>query len=470
MANCFLRPRLLLTALSLAALGNAVRGSFHFDDYSLFQSPQDITSLFRLETTRPLTWLTFFLNRALAATDPLSWHVFDLALHLACVLLLFECLRRILPEAPAFLATAIFAIHPIQTEAVAYVFARSTLLMTLFCLASWQAWLRDRRSTAVLFFAAALLSKEECVFFPAFLWLVSTRRPVKPLAAMLTLSAAAGLRVIAATKTVAGSGAGFTANITPLEYLTAQGSILWRYLTQLVIPTGFTVDPNPHPAPVAGLAGWAAIVTLLWIFRHKPGTKWFTAALALILASSSIFPASDLAADRRLYLPLIALAPGFALPLAKLPKWCPAVLFLLWLPLTIARTEVWRTEQSLWRDAVEQATGKVRPVLQLSRAIPAEEGLRLLEDAARQHPNDPDIPAEAGRIALQAGNPGQALEAFGRAAALRPRDAQAVNNIGVALSMLGQKAAAEVQFRRALQMEPCQKDARKNLGWAPCAP
>lgn len=474
MANCCLRPRLLLISLSLIAFANAVRGSFHFDDYSLFQSPVAFSDLFRLETTRPLTQLTFLLNRTLAGTEPLSWHLLNILLHVACVLLLFDCLRRILPGHAALLAAGLFAIHPIQTEAVAYVFARSTLLMTAFCLASWHAWLRQRPWTAVALFAAALASKEECVFFPLFLWVISAKRTGKPIAAMLALSLAAGLRVIAATRLVAGSGAGFTANIGPLDYFTAQGTILWRYLAQLLLPIGFTIDPDPHPIPAAGLFGWTAFATLLWIFRRKPETKWFLGALLLFLASSSVFPASDLAADRRVYLPLIALAAGTALLLNRLPnrlpQWLPLALTLVWLPLTIARTEIWRTEESLWRDAAEKAPGKVRPILQLSRAIQPSEALPLLDAAAKTHPNNPDLPAEIGRIELQSGHPAQALAAFGRTAALRPRDAQAINNVGVALSMLGQSTAAQVQFRRALQLEPCQPDARKNLGMAPCPP
>src|SRR5262249_60870993 len=80
--------------------------------------------------------------------------------------------QPVAPSWTALLATGIFAFHPLQTEAVAYVFARATLLATLFCLLAWRDWLGGQRWRAVAWLALALLSKEECAAFPVFLWLV----------------------------------------------------------------------------------------------------------------------------------------------------------------------------------------------------------------------------------------------------------------------------------------------------------
>ena len=94
--------------------------------------------------TRPLTYFTFWLNFELGGKNPIGYHAVNLALHLAAVLLLYDVLRRLLDRPRALLAAALFAVHPIQAEAVNYIWARSTMLMTVLCLLSWRSWLEQR--------------------------------------------------------------------------------------------------------------------------------------------------------------------------------------------------------------------------------------------------------------------------------------------------------------------------------------
>lgn len=82
-------------------------------------------------------------------------------LHVLAVLLAYSAFRRLLPERSAVAAAAIFALHPLQVEPVSYVWARSTLLMTVFCLLSLRDWISYRHWRAVAWFAVALLAKEE---------------------------------------------------------------------------------------------------------------------------------------------------------------------------------------------------------------------------------------------------------------------------------------------------------------------
>src|SRR6516164_3112447 len=139
----FMRARLLLAAATLVAFGISLGSGFHFDDYAIFDHPA-LKNIFTLRETRPLTYLTFWLNYAFGGTNAVGYHAVNLALHLGAVLLAFECLRRLLPERAALVAAAIFAIHPIQAEAVDYVWARSIVLATLLCLASLYEWLDGR--------------------------------------------------------------------------------------------------------------------------------------------------------------------------------------------------------------------------------------------------------------------------------------------------------------------------------------
>lgn len=447
----------------LAAFGLCLAGSFHFDDYAVLTG-----NVWRTLATRPLTALTFW------SENPLDQHVINLAFHLVATLLLYDFLVHQASRPVAFIAALIFAVHPIQAEAVNYVFARSSELDTLLCLAALCAWARGRHWWAVGWFAAALAAKEECVAFPIFLfllWLAQGKRraELKPLAAMFLLSLAAGTAVYIAVLRTPGVPAGPHAGITTAHYLLAQGPVILRYWRLLVIPWGFNVDPEIHVPPAwLGICAWLSIVSMATVagrrFDTTKGGFWFIAGLILLLPSSSIFAAEDLAADRRMYLPMIAFSACAGLLLERARPAAVGLIAVVLIALSVQRTLVWRTEQSLWSDAVQQSPDKVRPKVQLARASsdPAR-SLELLQQAEALAPNDARIPAEQGRVYLSAGDAARALSAFGRALALDPSNADALNNRGAALLALGQKDAARQDFERALSIDPCQVNARANL-------
>ncbi len=445
----------MLAAAALVAFGDCLRGSFHFDDYAMLANPAGPSWFLQ---TRPLTQLTFWLNFQANGSDPVGYHLINLLLHIAIVCLLFEVLREYVPDEAALFAAALFAIHPIQSEAVAYVFARGTLLATLFCLLCWRSWRREHVWQAVTWFGCALLCKEECVTFPIVLWLIGPRR-WKPLAAMLAVAAAVGLHTVYATRVTPGSGAGFTAGISPIQYLASQGPVLIRYARLVTVPWGFTIDPDIHSALWLELLAWGLVVLVIVLWR---GNRWFLAGMILLIPSSSIFPAADLAADRRMYLPMIAFCVAIALLLQRVKRFYLVPAAFLLIGLSIGRMEVWRTERSLWQEAFDLAPGKTRPAIQLARAVSPQEAL----DVLRTVPATVDVIAEKGRVYLDLNRPAEALREFGQALALAPHDAHAINNRGVALLALGQNAAARQDFERALAIDPTLQDAKLNLARA----
>ncbi len=465
-------PRWSPYALALLAHALSLPGIFVFDDYSLLAQPVQLAHLLRLEQTRPLTYLTFWLNQSLG-----GWHLLNIAAHLLCVWLLDRIARRLLPPELAPVAALLFAVHPLLSEPVQYLFARSSLLATLFCLAALDAWTRQKHWTAVAWFLPALLAKEECAAFPLALILVRPAWPpiAAPLATMLTLSAAAGLRVLYATKIVAGAGSGFDAGITPGQYFLAQGVVIWGYLLRAVLPFGLTLDPPvPQPSLESGVLAWVVLLVaagfLLW--RGHPAGRWFVIGLILLLPSSSVLPAADLVAWRRLYLPMTAfsLAAAYLLPRRTVLPILAILTFL-----SAARAVAWRDEAGLWREAAAAAPDKLRPRLQLARLAPPAEALAILAQAELIAPNDPQIASLKGRAYLQQGDAPRALAEFGRALAQRPDDPKAILNRGVALEALGQVEAAQADYLRALDRDPCQAQARQNLQrlgvpLPPCAP
>jgi protein O-mannosyl-transferase len=471
-----MRTRLALLAAALAAFGGSLASGFHFDDYAIFSGVGTHSLGWCLLQTRPLTYLTFWLNYRVGGTNPLGYHAVNLALHVAAVWLLYETLRRFIPAETALVAAALFAVHPIQAEAVDYVWGRSIALAAVFCFASWREWTRGRLWIAVAWFAAGLLAKEECAAFPLALWLLETRSAGPPtvaqtvssatpaggrraLIAMLLLSLVAGARVIYATAVTPGAPAGIQAGISPWHYFLAQGPVIWRYLRLLAVPVGFTagftVDPAISvPSVWLGFSAWAAIAAIAWRWR------WLLAGFVLLLPSSSIFPAQDLAADRRMYLPMAAFAVAAAM---AIPKKFAAPIAVLLIAASVGRTYVWMSDERLWREAVAHAPGKVRPKIQLSRSVPPGEALTLLEQARQLAPGDPAIATETGKVLLAQGNAAAALHEFGRALALNPRDAQNYNNRGVALQLLGLPDAARQDYLRALALDPGLTEARRNL-------
>ncbi len=476
-----LRESLVLTFAVLVAFGLSLTAPFHLDDYSIFSDPALTSSsgwwqVWKPLETRPLTSFSFWLNHRFGGRDPLGYHAVNLALHLGCVLLLFDVLARVLPRRAAFLASLLFALHPIQTQAVVYVFARGILLATMFCLLSLRSWIRGRHWTATVWFAVALLAKEECSAFPLLLLLLhfSVSRNVREfrsIAVMMALSLAAGLRVMYAVAAVPGAGAGVQAGISPAEYLAAQGIVILRYVRLLVFPWGFTIDPDVGvPEAWVAVLAWLAIAgTAVLASHHFSRARegfWWMGGLVLLLPSSSIFPAADLLADRRVYLPLVAFAAAAGLLLRKVRYRYLAPAGVVLVLLSFARTQVWQSERALWQEAADRSPRKLRPRIQLARASQPSEALRLLREAQRLFPESALVPAELGKTYMLLGRPEQALPEFGRALALEPRNAQALNNRGVALVGLGQRDAARQDFERALDINPCLFDARFNLARA----
>lgn len=431
----------------MAAFSPALIGSFHLDDYSLLADPP---SLYDLHTrNQPLTRFTYWLNFQMTGASPVGFHAMNLALHLASVWFAITVLERLLPSRTAFFAAALFALHPIQTEAVAYVFARSTLLAGLLCLISLDQWTRGHRWTAVLWHAAALLAKEDAVALP--LVIATIELAWKPIATMLAASLAVGLRGLYLTANTAGAGAGLGSRTSPLDYLHTQGDTILSYLAKLIYPPALNFD-----AEIAGswLTWFVVAILAALALRFAPRRQWIIAMLLFLAPTSSLLPLDDCYAERRMYLALFALCAALAPALSPSRVWILAIILAAF---SFQRALIFRTEESLWRDTMAKSPTKLRPKLQLARAVRPVEAIAILEPLRDQ------APSELGRAYLEAGRPADALALFGQVLAREPGNPAAVTNRGTALAALGQNDAALADFRRALSMDPCLTAARENF-------
>jgi len=481
--NPFL-PAAAIILLGLLVYAGTFNAAFHFDDmYHLVENPalqgfRRLPELLRYWPTRALAFFTFALNRQLHGLWLPGYHLVNLLLHLAAALLVRQ-LALLALAAPRLAGTPaarhraavglfaglIFVSHPVQTQAVTYIYQRSTLLaaaLYLLALVLYLRWRLDpagRRAGACYLGALAagllaMFSKEIAFTLPLALLLAELcffeagwrRLPWRRLAPFLALLVVVPLTLWLGRPPTVEDIDRLTSGATPLawrHYLYTQARVLLTYLRLLVLPVRQVLDYD-YPvvrralAPAA-LSGWSALLLMLLaaggLFRRErlPAFAILFFLLALSVESSFI-PLQDVIFEHRLYLPMA----GFALLLPalffRLAGKRPAGLrtaagFLLLVclvfgGLAFARNRVWRTELSLWSDNVARAPNKARP--------------RVFLGLAYKHLNQLD----------------RALEQLELAIKLEPRNYYAYCNRGLVYHQLGRHDLALADLSRALEKNP----------------
>lgn len=404
--------------------------------------------------------LSFRFTAEIFGLEPWVFRLVNILIHGIGVQLCFRALRRLVGAERALLAAGVFALHPLQSEAVLYIFARPVLLMGALLWWSLDRWLANKPAWATLTFALALLAKEEAIVFPVFLAALAWAKgrlatDGRWLGAIATLSGITAIGTMLSTAQIAGSGAGTQSGISSLSYLATQPQVIAGYLFHFAVPWGFAFDAAIPLAPSGAALLWLLPLGLLWQLKPNTWRFWVLAALLFLLPTSSVFPLADLTADRRTYMPVALLS--LALPLSA--RWILPVFLLLSLP----RTLVWRDPKALWKEAIEASPGKMRPALQYSRYVSPAEALIALKPYEAAGQSDTQYQTELGRIAMQQRDAVTALKAFGQALALDPAKASNHYNRGAALLALGQREAALADFERAIAIDPKHGPAQNAL-------
>jgi len=273
----------LALVLAFQVYGPALNGGFVWDDLALpFFAPDITPDIGRfISDLRPLLMLSFWIDFRLANDqthaqngDPQQvrqfaeqFHSTNVILHTLTSVLVALIMKKLLEWAGvggrlrvaiAVLSGAVFLLHPLQTESVAYVASRSEVLSVLFYYAAFAVFLYRRaesitlwRSLAVLaLFGAAIAVKEHTLTLPALLlltdyfWGRGNLRKNRILYGMIAVIGAVGvafvLRVLSSANT-----AGFRMKeMTPLDFFYTQCRVLWIYLRMFVLPFGQNIDPD----------------------------------------------------------------------------------------------------------------------------------------------------------------------------------------------------------------------------------
>ncbi|HEY5999089.1 MAG TPA: tetratricopeptide repeat protein [bacterium] len=464
----------------------------------------------------PLTWVSHLADVTLFGLAPGPHHLVSLGLHAACAVALVLFLRNLTGTLwPAAFAAALFAVHPLHVESVAWAAERKDVLALLFSLLAARAWLRGVRRPAprhrlasLLLFALALLAKPMPVALPFLLllldwWPLGRWSPVSgappdgaPALAQLLpppplwreklpLFAAAAAAALVTLFAQAGRGAMEYGEALPFARRAANAVIaLATYLRKTFWPADLAIFyPYPRAAPpwwhLLGALALLAIISFLVAraARRRPhlavGWLWFLGALMPMIGLVQV--GSQAMADRYTYLPLIGPFLAIAWTLAWAARDRGAVVPLA-AGTALAAFALLATRQvGFWRDDVTvfgRAAAVTRDnwLAQDSLGTAAMAAGRYAEAAERYRAAlaiRPDHVGAAGNLAsalLQAGEPRAAIDAYRRILRVDDSRAGTYYNLGVALAAAGETGEAAAAYRAALEREPDHLNALNNLG------
>jgi cytochrome c-type biogenesis protein CcmH/NrfG len=502
------RKGVLIGLLACLPYLNALNNPFVYDDHDTVVANASLVDLsnvrflFLYSPFRPLVNLSYAIDRALWGYRPLGFHLTSILLHAAAAVLLLLLLQRILddgwrpvtafaeasavsPEpgrrrkgrptdrgapvygAAAFIGAALFAVHPLQTEAVGYVSGRSEVLCAVWFLGAL-VLARDAMASggvargvmACVCGALAIASKELGVVLPIVVlvydWLLRPgdddrrwRRLWRIFIPGFALAAAiAGYRLLTLPHLTGASSAVLTGM--------TQAIVVWRYVGLLLWPGGQSIMHAVHrvtspadPLAATAVAGLAGVCMLaFWLRRRAPvvgfGVLWF---LIVLSPSSSIVALAEGMAEHRVYLAsagiFIAIA-GIAVRAVPQPRRkaalpgkyiaAAAVVITVLSVLTVMRNRIWGSTIALWGEAVVHAEGMWEPHYALADAL------------------------------REAGNCGAAVPEYRKVVALSPAHRDAYVNLGICLAQTGQLEEAERSFRQVLAIDPSFARGYTNLG------
>lgn len=536
-----------LAILSVAAYSSILPYPFVFDDGMYIGGNPGIRSLSNFWPpvgTRYFGYLSFALNYSVGGLDPKGYHAVNILIHAINSILVFKLVsltfktplldaaglkdREGAAFGTALISSVLFAIHPVQTQAVTYTTQRFASLATLFFLLSLVLYVSHRigaeggrkgyvkYALALASAVAAQMTKEIAFTLPAVIVLYEAvffggslkKRAllVAPfLAAMLiiplTLFSTGALPYEAGTD-ISGLNRDLLKDASALsriDYLLTEFRVIVTYLRLLVLPVGQNLDYEytiyrqflALPVIVSFIFLFMMFVASAWfLFRSKRsgnglialipfGVLWFFITISV---ESSVIPLyTDVIFEHRLYLPSVGLFASFgALVLSvqsyfkgmKAASLAIIVAIVLAVPFGAAaykRNLVWQDELTLWTDVAEKSPGKTRPHNNLGdiyyRMGKYNDAIAELEKARSLKP-DVKTFFNLGTAYYKVGRYEEAITELKTAIEIKPEFADAHYNLASALRALGRMDEAVSELEKAVTYQPDKWRARYNLALA----
>jgi hypothetical protein len=458
----------------------------------------------------PLTWLSHMLDAQLYGLAPAGHHLTNLLLHAGNVVLLFLVLARMTGALwCSAVVAALFALHPLRVESVAWVAERKDVLSTFFLLLALRAYVAYAagptvRRYALVFvcFALGLMAKPMLVTLPLLVLLLdywplgrvlvpgagrerTGQWPVRRLV-MEKLPLAALAAVGSAVAVYAAGQGGAMRSIEPLSHRAANAAVACvRYLAKIAWPARLAVFyPFPPAWPVWQVAGATLIVVVVSVLavtvrRRCPyvmvGWFWFVGGLFPVIG---LVQAGDQAmADRFTYVPMIGLLMAITWGLHDLVGRSPASrtgLVAASMPILIVLGALTQRQVGYWRDSVT-LFGHAAEVTEnnwlaqknlgnaLLEARRPQEAMAHFREALRVQPNFADAEFGIGLALATEGKPDEGAEHYRRCLEIAPTFVGAHNNLGALLLARGDVAGATEHFAAAVRLQPDDVGLRGNL-------
>jgi protein O-mannosyl-transferase len=500
---------LVLAAITFAVFGQTAGFGFvnYDDDKYVYENPVVAKGLTlkgfvwaltddKFDHWHPLTWLTHMADCQAFGLWAGGHHLTNVALHAAAVIFLFLALREMTGSLwrSAFVA-AVFAIHPLRAESVAWIAERKDVLSGFFFMLTLWAYARYvgrpsgwRYAAVAVAYALGLLCKNTLVTLPFVLllldWWPLQRRMalfgglVKEKIPLFLLSAGSCVVTVLAPQKVIGPD-----RIPFLERLGNAVLSYGVYLWQMVFPAGLAV---PYLYPPNGQPFWkvgAAFVLLAAIsmgvlacWKKRPyllvGWLWYLGMLVPAIGIVQISYHSH--ADRFTYLPGVGLVLAVTWLVAE---WrvsrvalgsLMAGLLALFMFCAWQQTGYWQSSETLWSHTLACTTdndvAQNNLGFDLMQRGRMNAAITCFQQALQIRPDDADARNNLGYAFLQIGKADKAIPCFQRALQIRPDYAEARNNLGIALFRQGKTDDAAACFQQALQIKPDYTEALNNLG------
>jgi protein O-mannosyl-transferase len=504
---------LLLVIVTILAYLPAWNGMPIWDDNAHLTKPElrSLDGLTRIWTQPgatqqyyPLVHTLFWLEHQLWGDWPAGYHLLNILLHCASALLLVRILRQL--EIPgAWLAAAIFALHPIQAESVAWISELKNILSGVFYFGSMLAYLKFDRTrnlacyaASLALFAFALMSKTVTATLPAamlviFWWKrgkLSWRGDLLPLIPFFLLGTAAGLFTAWVEQNLVGAeGSNF--NYTIIERVLIAGRAIWFYLGKLFWPLDLIFV---YPRWQVSQAVWwqylfpAAVLLLLavlgWLSRRwrapMAGLLFFIVTLIPALGFLNVYPfIYSLVADHFQYLAslgiIVPVAAGIDLLRERRQLWrqatgdvlCAALLTSLTI-LSWHQSAMYTNVETLWRTTIERnpqawmAHNNLGTVLLQKGQV--DEAIVHFQKAFEIKADNLEARANLGSALLRKGELDEAIVQYYKAIEIKPDSALAHYDLANVLLQKGQVDEAIAHYERAIEIKPDDADVYNNLG------
>jgi Flp pilus assembly protein TadD len=456
----------------------------------------------------PLTWLSHMLDVEIYGDQAGGHHVTNLILHVANVLLLFGVFVRMTGAVgrSAFVA-ALFAVHPLHVESVAWVAERKDVLSTFFALLTVWAYVTyvrgpqtSRFLVVCLCYALGLMAKPMLVTLPFVLLLIDVwplgriridsaanwRTLVMEKVPLVAIAVASSITTVLLQRQAGAMGDG-ASDAFPIGLRIGNAIVSYAaYLGQTVWPAGLSPF-YPYPRAVSAVAVVVSLAVLAGLSfaavragRQRPyvlvGWLWFVGMLVPVIGLIQVGQQSR--ADRYTYMPLVGIFIIVAWGVPELiARWRPrrallqaaAGLAVLAFAVTAwFQVETWRNSFTLWTHALEVTTNNDRAYnglgAELGNRGKIDEAIGKFEEAIRINPTFSDAHINLAVALAVQGKTNEALPHYAEGLRLQPGRRDARNNYAAALERAGNLDESARQYEISLRAHPAQSDVHASLG------